>query len=178
MSGGEIFAQGVLPGFEALAVTREQIAGLSDEEIDRRFPACTGGNLKASNPRLYKVAARLFFEFGLSQREVAVVCQVSRAAVAAMVRAEQSGLEAVAQRTARLRRLRGASELALARLEGMLADEKACAKAGVTGVAGALKVVQEVADKLEAELRERVVEPEAKKGAAEIEAEIGKYLEA
>ncbi len=109
MSGGGVF-QAELPGFEALAVTREEIAGMSDAEIDRRFPACTGANLKTSNPRLYKVAARLFFEFGLSQREVAVVCQVSRATVAAMVRAEQCGLEAVAQRTARLRRLRATSE--------------------------------------------------------------------
>lgn len=177
MSGAEVF-QPSLPGLERIQATRERIAQMSDAEIDRRFPESTGANLKSSNPRLYDVAARLFFEFGFSQREIAVICQISRMTVAAIVRAEQGGLEAVSRRTARLRRLRGASEMALARLEGLLNSPEALERAGISGVAGALKVINEVADKLEEELRGAVVEPAAKETDGKIPENMAKYLEA
>lgn len=178
MNGADVF-QPSLPGLEDVQATRDRIARMSDAEIDRRFPESTGKNLKSSNPRLYDVAARLFFEFGFSQREIAVICQISRATVAAIVRAEQGGLESRARRSARLRRLRGASEMALTRLEGLLCHPEALERAGISGVAGALKVITEVADRLEQDLRDKVVEVVPASDAKDkMPEEMAKYLEA
>lgn len=149
---------GFLPGFEAFVATRDDVARMTDEQIDLRFPANTGANLKASNPRLYAIAARLFFEFGCSQREVAVLCQISRQTVAALVEAERPTVEARAQKTARLRRLRALEERSLSKLEGLMHDDVACRKAGPVAVAAIWRQLSEAADKLDAELQSEVVD--------------------
>lgn len=170
---------GFLPGFEAFVATREDVARMTDEQIDLRFPANTGANLKTSNPRLYSIAARLFFEFGLSQREIAVMCKISRQTVAALVEAERPTVEARAQKTARLRRLRALEERSLAKLEGLMHDDVACRKAGPVAVAAIWRQLAEAADKLDEDLRAEVVE--ARPAAAdkgEALADSVKYLEA
>ncbi len=177
LSGGRILDDGFLPGFERLDATREAIARLSDADIDRRFPAHTGANLKASNPRLYAVAARLFFEFGFSQREIAVMCQISRGSVAAIIEAEQGAGRSVAQRRARLARLRRLSERALATLEGLLADEETVRKAGPVAIASVWKTLEEAGAALDQEL-DKVVEVREPPAKADSLDEAAKFLEA
>lgn len=177
VSGGQILDESFLPGFERLDATREAIARLSDADIDRRFPAHTGANLKTSNPRLYAVAARLFYEFGFSQREIAVMCQISRESVAAIVEAEQGTGRSIAQRRARLTRIRRLGERALANLEGLLADEEAVRKAGPVAMASIWKTLEDAGVALEQDLDKLLLaeQPEEKTEGLD---EAAKYLEA
>ena len=163
-----------LPGMEEVMSVHDVARDLTDEEIDKRFPPNTGANLKEQNPRLYGAARRLYFEFGLSQREIAVVCRISRQTVAGMVAVESVGLEARRERLARLRRLRRLGAVAEARLEGILADEEACKELGVAQLGTILKLVSELGDKVEKELEAKVVEVEPKMVAnAERGGEVG-----
>lgn len=175
--GGQILDESFLPGFERLDATREAIARLSDADIDRRFPVHTGANLKTSNPRLYAVAARLFYEFGFSQREIAVMCQISRESVAAIVEAEQGTGRSIAQRRARLTRIRRLGERALANLEGLLADEEAVRKAGPVAMASIWKTLEDAGVALEQDLDKLLLaeQPEEKTEGLD---EAAKYLEA
>ena len=175
--GGQILDESFLPGFERLDATREAIAQLSDADIDRRFPVHTGANLKTSNPRLYAVAARLFYEFGFSQREIAVMCQISRESVAAIVEAEQGTGRTIAQRRARLTRIRRLGERALANLEGLLADEEAVRKAGPVAMASIWKTLEDAGVALEQDLDKLLLaeQPEEKTEGLD---EAAKYLEA
>ena len=174
--GGLLPEDGFLPGFERLDATREAIARLSDDDIDRRFPAHTGANLKSANPRLYAVAARLFFEFGFSQREIAVMCQISRGSVAAIVEAEQGSGRSVTQRRARLTRIRRLGERALANLEGLLADDEAVRKAGPVAMASIWKTLEDAGVALEQDLdKVLLAEPVREKNDGLDEAT--KYLE-
>lgn len=178
LNGGEILPdEGFLPGFERLDATREAIARLTDADIDRRFPAHTGANLKASNPRLYAVAARLFFEFGFSQREIAVMCQISRGSVAAIVEAEQGSGRSVTQRRARLTRIRRLGERALANLESLLADEEAVRKAGPVAMATIWKTLEEAGVELDRELDKVLTATPAAVGQTGLD-EATKFLEA
>ncbi len=156
-------ADNFLPGFESIMETRDAIARMSDDQIDLRFPARTGENLKSSNPRLYAVAARLFYEFGFKQREIAVICQISRATVAAIVEAEIGSVNTHQQQLSRLNRVRALRERTFANLEGLMADAEAVKKAGPVAVANIFKMLGEE----EAALIERInavvtVEPEEK----------------
>ena len=175
--GGQILDESFLPGFERLDASREAIARLSDADIDRRFPVHTGANLKTSNPRLYAVAARLFYEFGFSQREIAVMCQISRESVAAIVEAEQGTGRSIAQRRARLTRIRRLGERALANLEGLLADEEAVRKAGPVAMASIWKTLEDAGVALEQDLDKLLLaeQPEEKTEGLD---EAAKYLEA
>ncbi len=155
-------ATGFLPGMEEVMSVHDVARDLTDEEIDKRFPPNTGANLKEQNPRLYGAARRLYFEFGLSQREIAVVCRISRQTVAGMVAVESVGLESKRERLARLRRLRRLGSVVEARLEGILADEEQCKELGVAQLGTILKLVSEMADRVDKELREKVVEVEPK----------------
>lgn len=175
--GGQILDESFLPGFERLDATREAIAQLSDADIDRRFPVHTGRNLKASNPRLYAVAARLFYEFGFSQREIAVMCQISRETVAAIVEAEQGTGRSIAQRRARLTRIRRLGERALANLEGLLADEEAVRKAGPVAMASIWKTLEDAGVALEQDLDKLLLAEQPEEKAEGLD-EAAKYLEA
>jgi predicted transcriptional regulator len=156
-------ADNFLPGFEALIATRDVIAQMTDEQIDLHFPERTGENLRSTNPQLYSVAAQLFYEFGFSQREIAVICKISRATVAAIVEREMSATATRQQQTARLNRIKALRERTLANLEGLMADAEAVKKAGPVAIANIFKILGEeeaaLADKLNAEV---VVEPEPK----------------
>lgn len=145
----------VMPFFE-LERTREEIARLSDDEIDRRYPRNTGANLQSSNPRLYRVACRLFFEFGCSQREVAAICQISRDTVSAIVEAEQGSGTSVVQRKSRLARLRRLEERSFAQLEHLLADAEAVKKAGPVAISQVWERIRLAADGIQKELSEVV----------------------
>ena len=177
VSGGQILDESFLPGFERLDATREAIARLSDADIDRRFPAHTGANLKTSNPRLYAVAARLFYEFGFSQREIAVMCQIGRDTVAAIVEAEQGTGRTIAQRRARLTRIRRLGERALANLEGLLADEEAVRKAGPVAMASIWKTLEDAGLALEQDLDKLLLAEQPEEKAEGLD-EAAKYLEA
>lgn len=176
VSGGQILDESFLPGFERLDATREAIARLSDADIDRRFPVHTGANLKTSNPRLYAVAARLFYEFGFSQREIAVMCQISRESVAAIVEAEQGTGRSIAQRRARLTRIRRLGERALANLEGLLADEEAVRKAGPVAMASIWKTLEDAGVALEQHLDKLLLAEQPEEKAEGLD-EAAKYLE-
>ena len=94
--------------------------------------------------------------------------------MAGMVAVESVGLEARRERLARLRRLRRLGAVAEARLEGILADEEACKELGVAQLGTILKLVSELGDKVEKELRDKVVEVEPKMlGCAERVGEVG-----
>lgn len=147
--------QATMPFFE-MERTREEIAQLTDEEIDRRYPKNTGANLKTTNPRLYAVACRLYFEYAFSQREIAVMCRVSRATVAAMVEAEQDAGTSIVQRKARLTRLRRLQEQTFARLEGLMANEQEVRRAGIVAVAQVWERIKHAGDELEQTLNNTI----------------------
>lgn len=155
MTGGDDDSN-FLPGFAELCETRESIARMTDAEIDERFPENTGANLLSSNPRLYRVAARLFFEFSLSQREIAVICQISRQTVAGIIAAETGSYSTRVQRTARLNRIRNLQERTFSTLEGMLSDPATVRKAGPVAVANIYKMLSEEVGELERELSKPV----------------------
>ncbi|MBR5590954.1 MAG: hypothetical protein IKW38_00270 [Kiritimatiellae bacterium] len=149
--------QVTMPFFE-MERTREEIAQLTDEEIDRRYPKSTGANLKATNPQLYAVACRLYFEYAFSQREIAVMCRISRATVAAMVEAEQDAGTSVVQRKARLTRLRRLQEQTFARLEGLMANEQEVRRAGIVAVSQVWERIKHAGDELEQALNSTTVD--------------------
>lgn len=155
-------ADNFLPGFEELIATRDAIAHMTDEQIDLHFPARTGENLLSTNPRLYHVAAQLFYEFGFSQREIAVICQISRATVAAIVERETGSTAARTQQTARLNRIKALRERTFANLEGLMADAEAVKKAGPVAIANIWKILGDeegvLAEKLKAEATVEAVE--------------------
>lgn len=166
----------LLPGLEDyLEQARQEAASLTDADLDRRYPESTGVGLKETNPRLYASAARLFYQFGLSAREVAVACGISRNTVAAIIESERTSTESVVQRTARLRRVKAISTRALSVLEGMLADEAQCRKAGPAAIASIWRTLSDKADALEADLAKSIVEPVASNTTPPADA-IAQYL--
>ena len=150
----------ILPGLEDyLDRVKTEAAELTDADLDRRYPESTGEDIKAANPRLYAAAARLFFEFGLSAREVAVACGLARNTVLAIIDAERPSTSSVVQRQARVRRLKALSTRALAVLDGMLADSAQVRKAGPAAIANIYRMLSDKADALEADLAKVTVEP-------------------
>ena len=152
-------AQEFLPGFENIEAGCLLASSMSDFEIDRRFPANTGANLKSTNPRLYHTAARLFFQFGFSLREIAVICQISRQTVSGIIEAEEGYFSARTQQKARLNRIRRLQAQTFANLEGLMADRDAVRRAGPVAIANVYKMLADEAGVLEASLAKDVIEP-------------------
>lgn len=113
---------------DLLGIDAEQ---MSDDDIDQRARVCTAETLRSNEPRLYAAAARLFYEFGFSQKRIACVCRISRATVSAIVAACDGGVAAESMRMASLRRVRRIGLLAIDRVEELLRDDAQVKKAGI-----------------------------------------------
>ncbi|MBQ9694442.1 MAG: hypothetical protein IJV69_06780 [Kiritimatiellae bacterium] len=153
-------SQGFLPGFnlDEIDALRCAVSEMTDAQIDQRFPANTGANLRSTNPQLYGVAARLFYEYGFSQREIAVICQISRQTVAGIIESENGSYSSRAMQKAQLKRIQSLQAKTFANLETLMADPAVVRRAGPVAIANIYKMLEDAADKIVQRLSAEIVD--------------------
>lgn len=138
-----------LPGMEALG----DVQVLKDEDL-RRLPVHTAEQVFKKNRERYVLAARLFFEIGVSQAWICSVLKMSPHTLQAILVNEAASDSAHKWRARSIADMRVAQAMAAKTVIQMLGDSVHVKKAGLLGVANVLKILSGAIDNAEAFTRE------------------------
>lgn len=128
-----------LPGFDLKALVSK-----SDDLADLRdVKEYTAERLLVSHPERYDIAARLFFEVGLSKRGVCDICRLNSRTLNALIERELKtrGADFLYEKVRRKRAL--ITYQLCEQLEELAADPKACKDAGINGLVSAIRLIQD-----------------------------------
>jgi len=125
-------------------------------ELAARLPVFTGERVHRDDPHRYSLAARLFFESGLGQMQIAGLLAMSPQTIAAIIHREQDSMSADRLRDVQARRLAAVVSLASGAMVEALSDPHARARMSLRDLAYASQVATQAAALLRGEATSRV----------------------